>query len=358
MSGQDLGRDQDNLEQALILAETLQDKPREAQVYYWLGRIQYARGNPPGAIRHARQSLTIADGLDQAALSAPPVNLMGRVYWQLSDYTKASQMMVRSTEQMHQLGNTIEAATAAGFAGRIFGLMGEFEQALTYAERGLRLAQNTQSPFAQAAAYHYRGIVQAQRGAWSQAIADYRAARAVAQQAGDLFRVYTVNFWEGRTHTVSGHAAQGRVLLEEGLAFATRIGTKFDLPHGKANLAACLLALGDVEAVPALCQEAIDLASETGDHFFKALAYRTLAEAGFALDATDRQRVEEAIREAIRLQRSIGTKPEQAHSYVCYARFLQGWGDTEQAREFLEQAMGLFGQMGMAWEPGQGASAK
>ncbi|ETW98632.1 MAG: hypothetical protein ETSY1_17985 [Candidatus Entotheonella factor] len=85
---------------------------------------------------------------------------------------------------------------------------------------------------------------------------------------------------------------------------------------------------------------------------------RTLAEAGFAPDAADRQRVEEAIREVIRLQQYIGVKPEQAHSYVCYARFLQGWGDTEQVRELPEQAMGMFGQMGMAWEPGQGASAK
>ncbi len=305
VSGQDMGSDQENLEQALTLAEALQDTPRTAQVHYWLGRIHYVRGNPPDAIAHARQSLALADGLDEDALSAPPVNLMGRVYWQRSDYAKSSQMMVRSTEQMRQLGNTIEEATAAGFAGRVFGLMGEFEQALAYAERGFRLAQKTQSPFAQAAAYHYRGIVYAQRGVWEQAISDYRAAREVAQQAGDLFRVYTVNFWEGRAQTTSGNADQGRILLEEGLAFATRIGTKFDLPHGKANLAACLLAQGEVETVPALCRGAIDLAVETGDQFFKALSYRTLAEAGFALAPADRQPVEEAIREAIRLQQTL-----------------------------------------------------
>ncbi|PON16433.1 hypothetical protein C2W62_18480 [Candidatus Entotheonella serta] len=349
VSGHDMARDQQNLEQTLTLAQALQGKSRTAQVHYWLGRIQYIRGNPPAAIKYARQSLATADGLDNAALSAPPVNLMGRVYWQLSDYAKSSQMMVRSTEQMHQLGNTIEEATAAGFAGRIFGLMGEFEQALAYAERGFRLAQKTQSPFAQAATYHYRAIVYAQRGLWDQAISDYQEAREVAQNAGDLFRVYTVNFWEGRTRTTAGHADQGRTLIEEGLAFATSIGTKFDLPHGKANLAACLLTLGGVETVPTLCQEAIDLASETGDHFFKALAYRTLAKAEFALAPAKRQRIEAAIREAIRLQQDIGAKPEQAHSSVSYAQFLQHWGDTDMAKEFTEQALGMYRHMGMEW---------
>ena len=349
MGGREMDRNQENIEQALTLAEALQDEPYTAQAHYWLGRLHYARGNPHAAITHARKSLAIADRLDADALSAPPVNLMGRVYWQLSDYAKSSQMMVRSTEQMHQLGNTIEEATAAGFAGRVFGLMGEFDPALAYTERGLRLAQTTQSPFARAATHHYRGIVQAQRGAWEQAIIAYQTARDIAQQAGDRFRVYTVNFWEGRAQTTSGNVDQGRILLEEGLAFATQIGTKFDLPHGKANLAACLLAQGDATAVPVLCQEAIDLAAETGDQFFKALAYRTRAEAEFALDASNRQQVEDAIQKAIRLQQNIGASPEQAHSYVCYAHFYRAWGDTGKAKAYLMMAISMFRHMEMTW---------
>lgn len=100
---------------------------------------------------------------------------------------------------------------------------------------------------------------------------------------------------------------------------------------------------------PTLCREAIDLASETGDQFFKALAYRTLAEAAHSLDAADRQRVEDDLREAIRLQLDIGAKPELAHSYVRYTQFLQAWGDMDQAKAYLTQAMGMFRHMGMTW---------
>ena len=63
----------------------------------------------------------------------------------------------------------------------------------------------------------------------------------------------------------------------------------------------------------------------------------------------NRQPAENAIREAIRLQQDIGAKPEQAHSYVCYARFHQAWGETTSARDYLNQAMAMFRHMGMTW---------
>ena len=71
---------------------------------------------------------------------------------------------------MRRLGNTTEEATAAGFAGAAFGDIGQFEQALAYADHGLHLAKELQNPFAEAAAYQYRATIHNQRGAWMQAI--------------------------------------------------------------------------------------------------------------------------------------------------------------------------------------------
>jgi len=113
-------------------------------LFYWLGRLCYVRGEYPAAIAYVEQSLAIADRLDDDALSAPPVNLMGRVYFLFSDYPKASQLLARSGEQMRRLGNTAEEATAAGFAGFAFGFMGEFELAFVHADHGLHLAQDIQ----------------------------------------------------------------------------------------------------------------------------------------------------------------------------------------------------------------------
>jgi class 3 adenylate cyclase/tetratricopeptide (TPR) repeat protein len=350
VSRQDIERDRMNLERARALAEELNDEFRLARVLYWLGRIHYVLGDPSTATEYARRSLEIADRLGNDVLAAPPVNLMGRLYWQRSDLVPASQMMERSVEQMRRLGNTTEEATAAGFVGALFGHMGEFKRALAYADHGLRLAQEMRNPFAEAAAYHYRAQIHIQHGTLAQAITDCEKARRFAERVGDLFRVYLVKFWEGQAHTMAGEPGRGRVLLEEGFALAERIGTRFYLFFGKANLAACLLALGEFEAVPPLCHEAIRLAAEGSDKFANALAHRTLAEALLCLDPVDLQQAECAMLEAVRIQQEIGTKPELARSYMSYAGLLKARGEEEQAKEHLAKAIGLFQDMGMAWD--------
>ena len=350
LTRQDIERDQTNLERARSLAENLQDEPRLAQVLYWLGRIHYVLPDPQRAIEHARHSLEIAERLGDDALAAPPVNLMGRAYWRLSEFAKCGQMLERSVEQMRRVGNKTEEATAAGFAGMAFGHLGSFDRALYFADHGIHLAQEIQNPFAEAAAYQYRGNILDQRGEWAQAVADFEQARRIAESAGDLFRVYIVKSREGRAHAMAGDPARGRVVLEESLTLSTKIGTGFVRHQQKAFLAACLLALGQSDGVPPLCEEAIGLAEEAGDKWIKALGLRTLAEASSTVDPSDPQKAETAILQAIRLLEEIGAKPELARSYVSYARLLNAKGETAKAKGHLATAIGMFREMGMAWD--------
>jgi tetratricopeptide (TPR) repeat protein len=220
-----------------------------------------------------------------------------------------------------------------------------------------RLGQALHNPFAEAAAYHYRGMLYDQYGDWPLALADYQEARRVAAHAGDLFRVYLVQFWEGRAATMAGDPARGHGLLEESLALASRLGTRFGLPCQKAFLAACLLALGEPAAALPLCYEAIGLAAETSDRLSNALAHRTLAEALSILNPANSQAAEHAIQEAIRLHEEIANRPELARSYVSYARLLQDWGETGKAKEHLERAGRLFRHLGMAWDLAQAEQA-
>ena len=125
------------------------DDPRLAQVLYWQGRVAYVRGDLQTAITYAEQSLAIADRLEDETLSAPPVNLLGRSYSLQWNTARGSQLMVRNTAQMHQIGNRVEEATAAGYAAAALGWRGEFTQALAYSDRGVALARELTNPFAE-----------------------------------------------------------------------------------------------------------------------------------------------------------------------------------------------------------------
>jgi hypothetical protein len=79
----------------------------------------------------------------------------------------------------------------------------------------------------------------------------------------------------------------GRGLLEESLALATQLRTRFVLPCQKAFLAACLLGLGEHTAVLPLCHEVICLVLDISDRLSNSLAHRTIAEALSILNPAD-----------------------------------------------------------------------
>ncbi len=340
-------RDRANLEQARALAEGLRDDPRLAQVLYWLGRIAYVLAQPSTAIGFAQRSLDIAERLGDEGLAAPPVNLMGRIYWQKSDYRQASQLLARGTAQMRRLGNKTEESTAAGFAAFALGLIGQFDRALGHADHALALAQEIKNPFAEAAVFLNRAVVYGERGDWPLALSDFENARGIAEEIGDLFRVYVATCFEGHVRTMSGHPGPGRRLIEESLALGEQLGSRFVLAREKSFLASALLALGETDAVPALCHEAVRLGEEAEDRFPQAYAHCTLGEMLLRTDPSRRPEGERLMERAIDILQELGTRPELARTYVRYARCLLGLGDRDRALALLDSAAALSREMGM-----------
>jgi len=345
----DIDRNRRNLEQACEIAEQLGDRRRLAQALYWLGRTHYESADLHAAIQHARRSLEISDVLGDATLAAPPVNLMGRTYWQLGDFARSARMMERNVEQMRAVANNSEESTAAGFLSALLGYMGEFERAFGFSNLGIDLARKIKNPYAEAAALHYRGIIHDQQGEWRLALEQYRQAKAIAEKAGDLFRLYIVKFMEGRACHLAGNLAQGSQVIEDSIALAVKLGTQFLLGQAKTFLGSCRLAEGRVDEAQSLCMEGIALAEKAGDRFTQSLASRGVAECLLA-GVKDFDKASDLVRTAIAIQNEIGAKPELGRSWMSLARIAKMQGDQEQAARHFGKAMRLFTDLNMRWD--------
>ena len=100
-----------------------------------------------------------------------------------------------------------------------------------------------------------------------EALADCEDARKVAERAGDRFRIYLLQFYEGQAYMMIGQPARARTVLEDSIALAKQLGTTTLLAWGQGLLATALLELGEHHAVPPLCEEAIRLAeADTPDN--------------------------------------------------------------------------------------------
>jgi class 3 adenylate cyclase/tetratricopeptide (TPR) repeat protein len=340
-------QDHNYLAEARTLAEALGDEARLASVLYWLGRLAYVQGRFDAAINYAEQGLAIADRLNDEGLAAPPVNLMGRSCYLTGQYGPAGHLLARSVEQMHALGNITEEASAAGFAGVALGALGEFERALAYADRGIRLAQELGKPFVEAAAYNYRAVVYCHQGSPA-AIADCEKVRRIAERIGDRFRVYLVQFYEGQAYITANEPQRARELLEKSIALADQLGTTTLLAWGQALLATALLELGEAAGALPLCNQAIELAQKTRDPLANALAHRTRAEAIAILEPMNIRSAEDAVLEAMRIQQELGAEPELARSRFAYARLLDAWRRTDEAQPHLGRALETFRRFNMS----------
>ena len=170
----------------------------------------------------------------------------------------------------------------------------------------------------------------------------------MAERAGDRFRVYLLQFYEGQAYAMLGDPGRARELLEHSIALAKQLGTTTLLAWGQGLLATCLLALGEHQTVPRLCEEAIQLAEDTRDRLANALAHRTLAEALARVEPGEVGQAERAMLDAIRIQHELGCQPELARSYLTYARLLNQWNRPDEARSYVFDGVDMFRAMGMA----------
>src|SRR5262249_27729713 len=146
------------------------------------------------------------------------------------------------------------------------------------------------------------------------ALSDFDNARRIAEEIGDLFRVYVAKCFEGHVRTMSGHPGPGRRLIEESLVLGEQIGSRFVLARQKSFLAAALLALGEVDGVGALVREAIPRGEGGEDRFPRGPAPRTLGEMLLRPDAASRPEGERLMRQAIDILQELGPRPELART--------------------------------------------
>ena len=147
-----------------------------------------------------------------------------------------------------------------------------------------------------------------------------------------------------------GDPVRGRALLEESLAAAGKIGTRFGLAWLKSFLAASLAALGLLSSARAECQEAIGLAQTGGDRWIEAIARQTFGEIVMKQSPSDLDVAQRELEESLRLHREISALPQFARSTVSYARMLQARGMRTEAERELAEARSRFQRLGMGWD--------
>ena len=273
-----------NLEQALALAEAINDRESLCRIQYWMGRITYIFGRFDRAVELAGKALLIAEGLGgDDRFTADPVNLLGRIHCLRGEPHDAIAHAARNVQQMRRLGNRIEEAAMSGVLAFAYGMHGEFDRAGRAAAYGIELSRQIEHLPTQAACLFFAGVVRGWHGDLESAVPEFEEALLLCERAGDIFRQYLIHGWRGQGYLLAGRHEAAEADLKRCLELGDQIGTSFHRGAFQAYRAKLRLLDGEIGEALRHSAEALELASETAQAWSRSIALRVHAEALVAL---------------------------------------------------------------------------
>lgn len=238
-------------------------------------------------------------------------------------------------------------AWAFGLIARQRILLGEYDDSLGSAEKGLEFAEEIDDPPGQAWCQFQRGLccVVSGRPDWEKGMEYLEKAIPLWEQIGNV----PLKLWTyaslGDAYCFRGDLDQGREYLEK--ASALREVFAGSLPEYLRLLTDVHLGLGDTQKALECCQEGLSIALNFKSKWYEWYSRQGLGELYTAMGPEYYEEAEKHFLESITLAEEAEARPDVAKSYRGLGILYKEKGQPEKAGEYLSRAITMFQEMGM-----------
>jgi len=342
------------LREAAALAEALGDQPRLTRMLSLESNVHWEMGASDEAARVGERALAIAERTGELGLRVIGHFNVGAGRRALGDYRPALTVLRRglallppdADAETFGLRGIAAALTRAHVAWSLAEL-GQFDEALTAAADGLRLAEARGDPYSLAYALLGVGGTLVRRGRMQEAGSALERGIALCAEmpalyppfAGDLAVVYAL----------AGRVVEALDLAERAVRQARNMQRLGRLSLITTHLGEVRLLAGQISGAEAEGRRALDLAEAHRERGNKVYALRLLGAAAGLAHPSDPARARGHYAEALALSDTLGMRPLGARAHLGLGRLLQRGGDAAGAETHLAAARGLFQEMGMTF---------
>ena len=272
-------------ENALILAQTLDDQAAEARVYWILALAYGFSGEISRAISYGNQSLRLARKLNLREQMAYALHDLHRAYRNTSQFDHAKVALEEATILWRELGNWPMLADSLASAADLSLVLGDYDGALLQAQESHRLSQSIGNVWNEAFSSGVLTQIFFDRGHFSEAL--YWAGRAItlSQRSGPVILTMRAQIEMAAIYLMLGDATQARRALQatkdvdEQLEQFMRDNLRLSINALSAEVA---LLAGDEAEAERILNESISSDSQ-GDRLFFNTTLLLLARARLAL---------------------------------------------------------------------------
>jgi tetratricopeptide (TPR) repeat protein len=336
-------------QQAENTARLIKDDRRLARVYTYLVNYHYLKGEPDQVIAYGERCVTLGEALGDPALQTLARGYMGYSYHAQGRYQDAQGVLRANADAPPPDPTRVEAVlpfvSSSGWLGFTLAELGDFETALTYADRARRLADESRHAYSQAIASSLAGLVWIIRGQLDRAL-------PLLQRSLDLCRDKRLTVWEpipcsllGITLARLHRIEEGLPLLEEGVARTEELGVRALLALWTCQLAEGYMIAGDTPRARAMAERALDLALAHKERGHQARALRLLGDLARRASPPEPARAERDYAQAIELAQELGMRPLVGRCHLAIGHMHLEAGDRARAEQHLFAAMAIFREL-------------
>jgi predicted ATPase/class 3 adenylate cyclase len=337
----------EHLQEALGLANALEDRDAQAQACRWIAYVYEFRSEFQLALDWIGRGLA-ALGERETAVTAELLAIAGLIHTRQGIYDRALEQCEKSVQIAASLDDLTSMAFAYNSRGIIFILRGNNTSAIQDFQKALDLYQQTNNIHGQAKIYNQIANAHFNMSQWSIASENYRKARDIFRQIGDIHWIAVSNNNLGGIALNQGRLNEALHFYNDGLRFLQQIGASLWMQGiFNLNLGATFVRRGEVD-------QARTHLSMSEEYFTQAQArdnlpelYRHAAEA--ALLAGNLSEAEAQSRKALDLARELAMRADEGQILRVLGEIASARGQGGEAELALRQSLAILDEVGDAY---------
>ena len=256
----------DLYQKALRSAEAMPAQESGSQrkaIHLALGELFVSTGQYDDAAGYLHKALALAQSQADHQAEARTCRWFGRSYELHGEYDEAMTWIERGLAALADI-DSVEEAELSLIAGLISIRQGEYDRALQLCERSLHVADKLDQPVVRARTYNLMGIVDLRRG--NIAIALDRSLQSLRQyeELGDVYGQATSHNLVANGHFVRGELSSADHHYRQSLTMFTQIGDIYNQVLVNNNLGGIARQQGRLGAALAYYQGAVRLLGQIG----------------------------------------------------------------------------------------------
>lgn len=333
--------------QALDFAQRNNGRMNEAAALVQLGSLRSLQRNTEEALRYIEQALPFYQQGGYRKWFSQALTLLGRVHFDRGDYDAALKAFNEELQLGEQSGDQSQIALSHQEIGSVLVAQEQFPEALRHFDQSYEIKKSLNTKISVGYSLMYRASVLWQIGRYDEAKAALDGATAIAGREG-LYKQLLADI-----HMIGGRIALSEWRVQEAKSKSHQAldlaGTQY-----KDTAVQAKYSLGLVESRSRVaragskwCEEAVELATSTGDP--QLLSSALLASAEASLESGDSQRALEKAMQARESFARFGKQDSEWRAWLIAAQAKHRLGEGAAAFEYATNANAQLSNLEQKW---------